>query len=64
MRSYTRQHRFYRGIDLHARTMYVVATDQGCQVLVERNMKTNAAEWLKPIDPYRPRFLEPPRQAP
>ncbi len=53
MRFYTRQHRYYCGIDLHARTMYVVVTDQAGQVLVERNMKTNAAEWLKLIEPYR-----------
>lgn len=53
MRFYTRQHRYYCGIDLHARTMYVVVTDQTGQVLVERNMKTNASEWLKLIEPYR-----------
>src|SRR5512134_1507593 len=54
MRFYTRQHRYYCGIDLHARTMYVVVTDQAGRVLVERNMKTSAAEWLKLIEPYRP----------
>ena len=53
MRFYTRQHRYYCGIDLHARTMYVVVIDQAGQVLVERNMKTNAQEWLKLIEPYR-----------
>ena len=53
MRFYTRQHRYYCGIDLHARTMYVVITDQAAQVLVERNMKTNTEEWLKLIAPYR-----------
>ena len=53
MRFYTRQHQYYCGIDLHARTMYVVVTDQAGRVLVERNMKTNAAEWLGLIEPYR-----------
>ncbi|MGH7410466.1 MAG: IS110 family transposase [Candidatus Methylomirabilis sp.] len=53
MRFYTRQHRYYCGIDLHARTMYVVIIDQAAQVLVERNMKTNAEEWLRLIAPYR-----------
>ena len=53
MRFYTRQHRYYCGIDLHARTMYVVITDQAGEVLVARNMKTNAEEWLKLIEPYR-----------
>lgn len=53
MRFYTRQHRFYCGIDLHARTMYVVITDQAGQVLVSRNMKTNPEDWLRLIAPYR-----------
>ena len=53
MRFYNSQHRYYCGIDLHARTMYVVVIDQAGQVLVERNMKTNAEEWLKLIEPYR-----------
>jgi hypothetical protein len=33
--------------------MYVVITDQAGEVLVARNMKTNAEEWLKLIEPYR-----------
>ncbi len=41
MRFYTRQHWYYCGIDLHARTMYVVIIDQAGEVLVERNMKTD-----------------------
>lgn len=41
MRFYTSQHLYYCGIDLHARTMYVVIADQAGQVLVSRNMKAN-----------------------
>ena len=53
MRFYTRQHRYYCGIDLHARTMYVVVSDQAGQVLVERNMKTDAQAFLQLVAPYR-----------
>ena len=41
MRFYNKQHRFYCGIDLHARTMFVVILDQAGEVLLERNVKTN-----------------------
>lgn len=34
MRFYNKQHRFYCGIDLHARTMYVVILDQAGEVLL------------------------------
>ena len=34
MRFYTRQHRFYCGVDLHARSMYVCVLDQEGNVLV------------------------------
>ena len=53
MRFYTKQHRYNCGIDLHARTMYVVVTDQTGQVLVERNMKTDAQAFLQLVAPYR-----------
>ena len=53
MRFYTTQHPFYCGIDLHARTMYLCILDQGGEVLVHRNMKTDPAAFLKAIAPYR-----------
>src|SRR5262244_3491468 len=53
MRFYTTQHPFYCGIDLHARTMYVCILDQGGEVLVHRNMKTDPEAFLKAIAPYR-----------
>jgi hypothetical protein len=46
MRFYTRQHRYHCGVDLHARTMYVVIVDQAGVVLVERNMKTEGQAFL------------------
>ena len=39
MRFYTKQHRHYCGIDLHARTMYVCILDQAGEVLVHRDVK-------------------------
>src|SRR5262245_23388924 len=53
MRFYTTQHPFYCGIDLHARTMYICILDQGGEVLVHRNMKTDPETFLKAIAPYR-----------
>ena len=53
MRFYTRQHLHYCGIDLHARTIYIVITDQVGQVLVERNVKANAGAFLSLVKPYR-----------
>lgn len=54
MRFYTKQHPFYCGIDLHAKTMYVVIIDQSGQVLLERNVRANAKVFLELIEPYRP----------
>ena len=38
MRFYTGQHRFYCGVDLHARTMYLCILDQGGQVVFDKNL--------------------------
>ena len=53
MRFYNRQHRFYCGIDLHAKTMYVVIIDQAGEVLLERNVRADAKVFLDLITPYR-----------
>jgi len=53
MRFYTKQHQFYCGIDLHARTMYVCILDQHGTILVHRNMKASPEMFLKAIAPYR-----------
>jgi hypothetical protein len=37
MNFYVKQHRYYCGVDLHARSMYVVIIDSGGNVLKERN---------------------------
>ena len=53
MRFYTGQHRFYCGIDLHARTMYVCILDAAGQIVVERNLPTTPEAFLEAIAPYR-----------
>jgi len=53
MRFYTKQHRHYCGIDLHARTMYVCILDATGQVLVHQNLPANPEAFLETIAPYR-----------
>ena len=52
MNFYTKQHKYYCGIDLHARKMYVcVLTCEG-KVVVHENIKTDPEQFLKLIRPY------------
>jgi transposase len=53
MRFYTKQHQFYCGIDLHARTMYVCILDQAGEIVVHRNLTASPDALLKIIAPYR-----------
>ena len=52
MRFYTKQHKFYCGIDLHARTMYLCILNQDGEILRHRNMN-GAGPFLQAIAPYR-----------
>ena len=53
MRFYTRQHRFYCGVDLHARSMYVCVLDQEGNVLVSKDIASAPEPFLELIAPYR-----------
>ena len=53
MRFYTNQHRFYCGIDLHARTMYVCILSHDGELLLHRNMPAAPEPFLKAVTPYR-----------
>jgi len=57
MRFYTKQHPFYGGIDLHARTMYVCILDQAGDILLHRNMPATPEALLKAIAPYREQIV-------
>jgi len=57
MRFYTKQHPFYCGIDLHARTMYICILDQAGETLVHRNMPATPEALLKTIAPYREQIV-------
>jgi predicted NBD/HSP70 family sugar kinase len=43
MRFYNQEHKFYRGIDLHARKMYVCIIDQKGKTKVHENIETDPA---------------------
>jgi transposase len=53
MRFYVQQHRFYCGVDLHARTMCVCLLDAQGQVLVHEDIAANPNSFLQLIAPYR-----------
>lgn len=52
MKFYNKQHKYYCGIDLHARKMYVCIIDEKGKVLVHQNIKTDPEMLLKLISPY------------
>jgi len=54
MRFYTQQHRFYCGIDLHARTMYVCIMNQEGTIIVHKNIPSKPDTFLRIIEPYKP----------
>lgn len=53
MRFYTKQHKFYCGIDLHAKSMYLCIINQDGEIVLHRNIKSNPEVFLKTIAPYR-----------
>ncbi len=53
MRFYTKQHKFYCGIDLHAKKMYLCILDETGEIRLHRNIKTDREVFLKVIQPFR-----------
>jgi hypothetical protein len=49
MRFYTKEHLFYCGVDLHARSMYVCILDQHGQIVLHRNMPSDPDAFLDAI---------------
>ncbi len=53
MRFYTKRHRYYCGVDLHASSMYICILDADGEILVHRNLKSQPEVFLAVIAPYR-----------
>ena len=53
MRFYTKQHKFYCGIDLHTNKMYLCILNSAGETVLHRNMRTNPEVFLRAIKPYR-----------
>jgi transposase len=53
MKFYTNRHKYYCGIDLHAKSMYVCIVDGDGKVLLHRNMRACPETLLSAITPYR-----------
>jgi len=54
MRFYTGQHRYYCGIDLHARTMYACILDNSGEIVAQKNLRTDPIALLDFLEPFRP----------
>ena len=54
MRFYTGQHRYYCGIDLHARTMYLCILDhESGKVVLHRNLRCEPERFVRTLEAYR-----------
>lgn len=53
MRFYNKQHPYYCGIDLHARSMYLCIVDQEGTICLHQNAETSPDVFLKLVAPYR-----------
>src|SRR5262245_21537250 len=54
MRCYSGQHRFYVGVDLHARTMYTHVLDANGQTVFDKNLPAQPDAFLDALAPFRP----------
>ena len=53
MNFYTKQHQFYCGVDLHARTMHVCILNQAGEVLVHRGIAATPNAFVRLVKPYQ-----------
>jgi transposase len=53
MRFYNRQHQYYCGVDLHARSMFTHILDAQGQTVLERNLPAGPEAFLDAVAPYR-----------
>lgn len=52
MRSYSKQHKYYCGIDLHTKKMFVYILNSSGETVAHRNLKTDSNTFLEFIAPY------------
>lgn len=52
MRSYTKQHKFYCGIDLPKKNIYLCILNQAGETLLHKNIKTQRGLFLRAIQPF------------
>lgn len=53
MNFYNVEHKYYCGIDLHAKAMYICIMDNKGKILVHRNIRCDRDYFLKVLKPYR-----------
>jgi transposase len=53
MKFYTKQHTYYRGIDLHTKKMFVCILDAEGQIRVHQNIKADPEAFLRIIAPFQ-----------
>ena len=53
MNFYTKQHAFYCGVDLHARTLYLCILSQAGDKVLHREVPAEPAAFLDAVAPYR-----------
>src|SRR5262245_56387706 len=53
MRFYTQQHRFYAGVDLHARTLSLCVLDDQGNKRLERTIAANPEAFCHALQPFR-----------
>ena len=53
MRFYDQPHKFYCGVDLHARSMYLCIRNEGGAVVLHRNFVADANTFLEAVAPSR-----------
>lgn len=53
MQFYTKQHKYYCGIDLHTKKMFICILDEKGDIREHRNLETNRDVFLRAIEPYR-----------
>jgi len=53
VRFYRKKHKFICGVDLHTRTRYLCILDADGEKVLQKNMPSTPAAFLRAIEPYR-----------